>query len=231
MNFTTDLPKSRPFVTYIVASAVKCEKFFPNSKNEGPSFRMHAVILNKNGANSYREKISNQKHQPIREISQKNNEKEFILCHIRKIDSEYKAGKKNSENSSEEEKLEKTYKIKKIKLEENCEQKNLNMVNKDDENVNFINYQAKQPQKTDDKWEGNQSLALKFNKMNINVFQLFCIHKVLDRNFTNMVNELCEVPGKKHKYENNHFIIHQELSKKEAENSERDYAKMFSMMN
>ena len=107
MNFTTDLPKSRPFVTYIVASAVKCEKFFPNSKNEGPSFRMHAVILNKNGANSYREKISNQKHQPIREISQKNNEKEFILCHIRKIDSEYKAGKKNSENSSEEEKLEK----------------------------------------------------------------------------------------------------------------------------
>ena len=60
MNFTTDLPKKRPFVTYIVkkklfteknyyykqvASAVKCEKFFPNSKQEGPSFRMHAVIL------------------------------------------------------------------------------------------------------------------------------------------------------------------------------------------
>ena len=45
MNFTTDLPKKRPYVTYIVASAVKCEKFFPNAKNEGPSFRMHAVIL------------------------------------------------------------------------------------------------------------------------------------------------------------------------------------------
>jgi hypothetical protein len=46
MNFTTDLPKKKPFVTYIVASAVKCEKFFPDSKNEGPSFRMHAVIIN-----------------------------------------------------------------------------------------------------------------------------------------------------------------------------------------
>ena len=32
MNFTTDLPKKNPLVTYIVASAVKCEKFFP--KNE-----------------------------------------------------------------------------------------------------------------------------------------------------------------------------------------------------
>jgi len=28
MNFTTDLPKGNPFVTYIVASAVKCEKIF-----------------------------------------------------------------------------------------------------------------------------------------------------------------------------------------------------------
>jgi hypothetical protein len=49
MNFTTDLPKKRPYVTYIVASAVKCEKFFPECKNEGPSFRMHAVIINKEG--------------------------------------------------------------------------------------------------------------------------------------------------------------------------------------
>jgi hypothetical protein len=45
MNFTTDLPKKNPYVTYIVASAVKCEKFFPNAKLEGPSFRMHAVII------------------------------------------------------------------------------------------------------------------------------------------------------------------------------------------
>mmetsp|Transcript_47527 Transcript_47527/g.34805 ORF Transcript_47527/g.34805 Transcript_47527/m.34805 type:complete len:84 (+) Transcript_47527:421-672(+) len=45
MNFTTDLPKKDPLVSYIVASAIKCEKFFPNSSLEGPVFRMHAVIL------------------------------------------------------------------------------------------------------------------------------------------------------------------------------------------
>ena len=47
MNFTTDLPKKNPIVSYIVASAVKCEKFFPESAKEGPVFRMHAVILTK----------------------------------------------------------------------------------------------------------------------------------------------------------------------------------------
>jgi hypothetical protein len=47
MNFTTDLPKKNPIVSYIVASAVKCEKFFPGSSKEGPAFRMHAVILSK----------------------------------------------------------------------------------------------------------------------------------------------------------------------------------------
>lgn len=47
MNFTTDLPKKNPIVSYIVASAVKCEKFFPGSAKEGPVFRMHAVILTK----------------------------------------------------------------------------------------------------------------------------------------------------------------------------------------
>lgn len=47
MNFTTDLPKKDPIVSYIVASAVKCEKFFPGSSKEGPVFRMHAVILTK----------------------------------------------------------------------------------------------------------------------------------------------------------------------------------------
>ena len=47
MNFTTDLPKKNPLVTYIVASAVKCQKFFPNCKDTGPAFRMHAVILSK----------------------------------------------------------------------------------------------------------------------------------------------------------------------------------------
>jgi hypothetical protein len=47
MNFTTDLPKRDPLVSYIVASAVKCEKFFPGSSKDGPCFRMHAVILKK----------------------------------------------------------------------------------------------------------------------------------------------------------------------------------------
>lgn len=45
MNFTTDLPKAAPVVSYIVASAIKCLKFFPGSEDEGPAFRMHAVIL------------------------------------------------------------------------------------------------------------------------------------------------------------------------------------------
>ena len=45
MNFTTDLPKRNPLVSYIVAGAVRCEKFFPGQTKEGPIFRMHAVIL------------------------------------------------------------------------------------------------------------------------------------------------------------------------------------------
>lgn len=49
MNFTTDLPKKDPIVSYIVASAVKCEKFFPDSAKEGPVYRMHAVILTNRG--------------------------------------------------------------------------------------------------------------------------------------------------------------------------------------
>jgi len=45
MNFTTDLPKRNPLVSYIVASAVRCEKFFAPSSRPGPVYRMHAVIL------------------------------------------------------------------------------------------------------------------------------------------------------------------------------------------
>lgn len=45
MNFTTDLPKRNPLVSYIVASAVRCEKFFPPGNKGGPVYRMHAVIL------------------------------------------------------------------------------------------------------------------------------------------------------------------------------------------
>jgi hypothetical protein len=49
MNFTTDLPKGQPVVSYIVASAIKCKKFFPQAINEGPCYRMHAVILKNSG--------------------------------------------------------------------------------------------------------------------------------------------------------------------------------------
>ena len=47
MNFTTDLPKRNPLVSYIVASAVRCAKLFPEtvSKTGPPVYRMHAVIL------------------------------------------------------------------------------------------------------------------------------------------------------------------------------------------
>lgn len=75
MNFTTDLPKKRPYVTYIVASAVKCEKFFPDSKNEGPSFRMHAVIINKEGMQTQKYKSKNAQtsgtEDPISSVSTK----------------------------------------------------------------------------------------------------------------------------------------------------------------
>ena len=40
MNFTTDLPKKNPLVTYIVASATKS-----NTENSNEAYRMHAVIL------------------------------------------------------------------------------------------------------------------------------------------------------------------------------------------
>ena len=48
MNFTTDLPKRNPMVQYIVASAVRCEKMFPEGSKPGPIYRMHAVILKDN---------------------------------------------------------------------------------------------------------------------------------------------------------------------------------------
>jgi hypothetical protein len=137
MNFTTDLPKKRPYVTYIVASAVKCEKFFPDSKNEGPSFRMHAVILNKDGMQTqkYKSKIphhstnedpSSTKSPSLidgteadrgdittddvldfKKASPKKDDKSYILCHIRKIDHNYKAlkssGKRRSSYDEDEE--------------------------------------------------------------------------------------------------------------------------------
>jgi hypothetical protein len=81
MNFTTDLPKKSPEVTYIVASAVKCERFFPNSKNEGPLFRMHAVMLYRNEPTIRQQSDEPPQPEPRR----------YVLCHIRKLDASYKA--------------------------------------------------------------------------------------------------------------------------------------------
>jgi hypothetical protein len=75
MNFTTDLPKRNPLVCYIVASAVRCEKFFPESSKPSPIYRMHAVILKENGI-----KQAVQKSQKKLEL--------YICCHLRKVDSQ-----------------------------------------------------------------------------------------------------------------------------------------------
>ncbi len=135
MNFTTDLPKKRPYVTYIVASAVKCERFFPNSRDEGPLYRMHAVILNKDRVHTQKYKSrtlssSNQESdeqsqalsstcsstestehenlnlEGISDVKKQKDEKNYILCHVRKIDSNYnrtsRVGGKKSVKEEEE---------------------------------------------------------------------------------------------------------------------------------
>ena len=72
MNFTTDLPKRDPLVSYIVASAVKCEKFFPGTANEGPAFRMHAVVLASDSP-------------AVRKLGLPEEAYSYILCHVRKV--------------------------------------------------------------------------------------------------------------------------------------------------
>jgi hypothetical protein len=81
MNFTTDLPKRNPLVSYIVASAVRCEKFFPGGSKNGPVFRMHAVILKLKPGQTHGVVPSN----PF------NGEKSerrplYICCHVRKVE-------------------------------------------------------------------------------------------------------------------------------------------------
>mmetsp|Transcript_585 Transcript_585/g.753 ORF Transcript_585/g.753 Transcript_585/m.753 type:complete len:185 (+) Transcript_585:424-978(+) len=103
MNFTTDLPKRNPLVSYIVASAVRCEKFFPGqSKNGGPVYRMHAVILKcaksprkQTAAQAAAEaaELANQRlqgkggHQNPQDDSGAPNQKElYICCHVRRVE-------------------------------------------------------------------------------------------------------------------------------------------------
>ena len=74
MNFTTNLPKNNSAVTYIVASAEKCQK--NNQPQEDFIYRMHAVVLFDN--------------------KQSKNEDLYILCHIRKL-----SNNKDSEIRSE----------------------------------------------------------------------------------------------------------------------------------
>ena len=73
MNFTTDLPKRNPLVSYIVASAVRCAKLFPEEANKQgpPVYRMHAVILKINGSNI------GEDGRPKREL--------YICCHVRRV--------------------------------------------------------------------------------------------------------------------------------------------------
>lgn len=71
MNFTTELPKKDPLVSYIVASAMKCAKFFPGSEM-GPVFRMHAAIVF-------------QKKTPLPGWENYHQTEPMILCHIRKV--------------------------------------------------------------------------------------------------------------------------------------------------
>lgn len=80
MNFTTDLPKRNPLVSYIVASAVRCEKFFPDSSKPGPVYRMHAVILKENGI-----KMNTN---PQDDVDPRRTPLElYICCHLRRVEA------------------------------------------------------------------------------------------------------------------------------------------------
>ncbi len=76
MNFTTDLPKQMPYVTYVVASSIKSHEI--EDEEEIENFRMHAVILHKDRLNQHRAT------------------QEYVLCHIRKV------GKKKTEDEDTE---------------------------------------------------------------------------------------------------------------------------------
>ncbi len=94
MNFTTDLPKKEPIVSYIVASAVKCEKFYPGSAKEGPVFRMHAVILKRKADGSLPvdpqlSKLASTGGAAAKPLKgtwpSSINAGGYILCHVRKV--------------------------------------------------------------------------------------------------------------------------------------------------
>ena len=240
MNFTTDLPKSRPFVTYIVASAVKCEKFFPNSKNEGPSFRMHAVILNQNGMSSYREKINRKEKEASNASTVQSLEKEYILCHIRKIDTDYKVSKsgKRTEEGLEDieniEEIKEHIKPKKLKTETLAPKESPKLEALQCPPIPELSSPIKKLQEPIEH-SARKTVAspdnFGFKKMGLSLFQMFYVNQVIERDFSKVVHDLCKVPERKREF-NRHFfpeVIHQELNRKET-NEVRDYAKMFSLM-
>ena len=118
MNFTTDLPKKNPLVTYIVASAVKCEKSTPKTKKSPtPCFRMHAVILHSKLQTHDVGFIDNDLSQfhfvPKNAKDLKTGtRKSYILCHVRKIDQNYNLSTKQRSKKSRQQKS--PYHLKKI---------------------------------------------------------------------------------------------------------------------
>lgn len=94
MNFTTDLPKRNPLVSYIVASAVRCEKLFPQGSRPGPVYRMHAVILKlKPGQQPG---VVPQNPFNLEKGERKNL---YICCHIRRV--ELTEGQQDNDDSHE----------------------------------------------------------------------------------------------------------------------------------
>ena len=85
MNFTTDLPKRNPLVSYIVASAVRCEKFFPGGSKNGPVFRMHAVIL-KLKPGSTLGLVPTNPFNGNTTGDDGNRKNLYICCHVRKVE-------------------------------------------------------------------------------------------------------------------------------------------------
>lgn len=81
MNFSTDLPKSKPLVTYIVASTMKPSDPVLSRSKESQCFRMHAVVL-KNKRTS---------QATVERQADLNNGKGLILCHVRQMEAEESA--------------------------------------------------------------------------------------------------------------------------------------------
>jgi hypothetical protein len=86
MNFTTDLPKRNPLVSYIVASAVRCEKFFPGQTKNGPVYRMHAVILKVDPKTNMQKSANERKTDGSHVETIRDHKELYICCHVRRVE-------------------------------------------------------------------------------------------------------------------------------------------------